>query len=116
MKRFLILLALTGVGLGSTLILRWMQSLRPQPSLVTSKLVLNLTCPRCGERQDMAAGRSRCRKCRLVICVEIEEERCRACGYVLYRLTSERCPECGAAVMVEGDDQLGAQDGGASGG
>ena len=31
--------------------------------------------------------------------IEIEEPRC-ACGYLLYRLEGDSCPECGAMVTA----------------
>jgi rRNA maturation protein Nop10 len=32
--------------------------------------------------------------------VEVEEPRC-ACGYLLYQLAGDTCPECGRAVAAE---------------
>lgn len=56
-----------------------------------------LTCPRCGAQQTVRAGKSRCERCRLGFTIEVEEPRC-ACGYLLYGVPSDRCPECGAAI------------------
>ena len=30
--------------------------------------------------------------------IEIEEAACATCGYPLYKLTSDRCPECGTPI------------------
>jgi hypothetical protein len=73
---------------------------------VTTALVLQIVCPRCGKPQALAAGHSRCRACGLRLYIEIEEERCAKCGYVLYQLTSDRCPECGTPVAVMAGDKV----------
>jgi hypothetical protein len=64
---------------------------------VTGELKVTLECPRCALRQELPAGRARCAGCGLRIGIEIEEPRC-GCGYALYRLESDRCPECGRTV------------------
>ncbi len=56
-----------------------------------------LTCPECGAELSVPAGPARCRDCGLTMNIEFEEPRC-ACGYLLYRLVGETCPECGRAV------------------
>jgi len=61
-------------------------------------LSLFLACPRCGKKQNVAIGEARCVACDLRISTRIEEPRCRKCGYLLYKLTSDRCPECGETV------------------
>lgn len=62
-------------------------------------LDINLVCPRCRKRQKLPLGDSRCRYCDLRIHVRVEEPRCTQCGYLLYKLTSDACPECGAAIQ-----------------
>jgi rRNA maturation protein Nop10 len=59
---------------------------------------VTLLCPRCGKKQQVPVGQSECSGCRLRIRVQIEEPRCAQCGYLLYGLTSDRCPECGTAI------------------
>jgi hypothetical protein len=61
---------------------------------------LDLTCPRCRLRQTVAFGESACAQCELQFTIKVTEPRCPACGYLLYRLTSGTCPECGAAVRT----------------
>ncbi len=61
-------------------------------------LSLFLACPRCGKKQNVAIGEASCVACDLRISTRIEEPRCRNCGYLLYKLTSDRCPECGEAL------------------
>jgi len=63
--------------------------------LQTSEKEIELSCPRCSEWQDVPAGDSKCRSCGLKFRIEIEEPRCAQCGYLLWRLTERRCPECG---------------------
>ena len=68
------------------------------------RLSMQATCPRCGLAQPLTVGGggegSRCGRCRLRILVEIDEPRC-ACGYVLYKLSGDACPECGRPVPEE---------------
>lgn len=65
---------------------------------VSTELKMEMVCPRCGERQTIPAGDSACKKCGLKFRLEIEEPRCPGCGYLLYKLESGQCPECGRAV------------------
>lgn len=57
-----------------------------------------LYCPMCQTKQTLAAGDARCGKCGLRIHTRFDEPRCHECGYLLYLLTSDRCPECGTLV------------------
>lgn len=59
-----------------------------------------LTCPRCGAAQTVRAGKSRCAQCRLGFTIEVEEPRC-PCGYLLYGVPGDKCPECGAPIAAE---------------
>ncbi len=93
-----ILIALGTIGLP---ILQFTIGLKPPPRLETTASEIELVCPRCAEQQTVKAGKSACRRCRLVFTVEIEEPRCPQCGYLLYRLASPQCPECGTAVNAD---------------
>lgn len=64
---------------------------------IPSRVLVDLTCPRCKMRQRLAAGHTQCDSCGLRIGLDIEEPRC-TCGYLLYRLTGEKCPECGRVI------------------
>ena len=68
----------------------------PSESL-SSRPSLRMTCPGCQREQTHTAGLVRCPHCRFVMIIEMEEPRCQ-CGYLLYRLTGDTCPECGRAV------------------
>jgi hypothetical protein len=57
-----------------------------------------LFCPRCRRKQSLAVGNSVCTSCGLRISIRVEEPRCANCDYLLRGLTSDRCPECGAAI------------------
>jgi hypothetical protein len=74
---------------------------RGEPETVARRVEIDLVCPRCGSSQRLRAGPSRCSECNLRIAIDVEEPRC-TCGYLLYKLESDRCPECGNAVP---DDQ-----------
>ncbi len=63
-------------------------------------VVVSLTCPRCRTAQQVHLGPSKCEACGLRINLETEEPRC-TCGYLLYRLSGEVCPECGRRIAVE---------------
>lgn len=61
-------------------------------------LPVSLTCPRCNTSNEIPANRpARCEHCNLRLTVQIEEPRC-VCGYLLYQLESDTCPECGRDV------------------
>ena len=64
---------------------------------IPSSVKIDLTCPRCGERQLIPAGPAHCAYCRLRINIDVEEPRC-VCGYLLYQLQGDTCPECGRVV------------------
>jgi predicted amidophosphoribosyltransferase len=34
--------------------------------------------------------------------IKVDEPHCETCGYLLYRLKSDRCPECGTPVVKAG--------------
>ena len=62
-----------------------------------SRLQLRMACPDCGERQMFGAGAVRCRACRTRLLIDVEEPRCE-CGYLLFHLSGDQCPECGRAI------------------
>jgi len=64
-------------------------------SIRTFELTVSLVCPRCAASVEVSVGRSRCPSCGLRFNLEIDEEQCQSCGYPLYKLASDRCPECG---------------------
>ena len=59
---------------------------------------LTLTCPQCNRKQAIAIGTSNCPDCGLQFEFHVEEPRCPNCEYLLYGLTSDRCPECGEPI------------------
>lgn len=91
---------LTLLGTITLPVLNWIAVMRGREGVVTAALPVTLTCPRCGQAETRPAGSSACSKCGLRIRLEIEEERCTSCGYSLYQLTSDRCPECGAVIST----------------
>ncbi len=64
---------------------------------VPSRIAVEVRCPRCQTMQAMKSGANTCINCRLRIHLEVEEPRC-ACGYLLYQLHGDQCPECGRAI------------------
>jgi hypothetical protein len=70
---------------------------RPTTDSVSPQTRLRLTCPRCEAEQELPAGLARCGSCRQALLIEVEEPRCE-CGYLLFRLEGDRCPECGRTI------------------
>ena len=54
--------------------------------------------PRCRGKQQVQLGGAVCSRCGLRITISVEEPRCPTCEYLLFGLTSDRCPECGSAI------------------
>ncbi len=67
---------------------------------IERRLRIELECPKCRQMQEMQTGNPRCRNCHAWLTVEVEEPRC-ACGYLLYQLSGDYCPECGAPIPAE---------------
>lgn len=65
-----------------------------------ASMTFRFACPGCGESLAVLPGRmTTCTSCRMPLRIEIEEPRC-TCGYLIYRLQSDTCPECGALISV----------------
>ncbi len=67
-------------------------------SFSTAPVKITVICPRCCKKQTIPLGQAACPSCELRIHTRIEEPRCPSCGYLLYGLKSDRCPECGTHV------------------
>jgi hypothetical protein len=61
-------------------------------------MAITVICPRCRRKTKVALGGGHCDACRLRIEINVEEPRCSECGYLLYKLASDVCPECGTPV------------------
>jgi len=61
---------------------------------------ITVVCPRCRKKQAIGIGEASCSACRLRIAIQIEEPRCPQCEYLLFGLTSDRCPECGTLIAA----------------
>lgn len=69
-----------------------------EDGVIGSAIQVSICCPRCGADTKAVMNReSRCTGCRLKVRIEVEEPRC-SCGYLLYQLESDVCPECGKAI------------------
>jgi hypothetical protein len=68
------------------------------PESIDPRVQVHFGCPKCGERQTHRPGFVHCSKCGTGMFIEIEEPRCE-CGYLLYQLTGDACPECGRPVV-----------------
>jgi hypothetical protein len=67
-------------------------------SFSTAPVQITVICPRCRKKHTLPLGQTACPTCELRIHTRIEEPRCPNCGYLLYGLKSDRCPECGTQV------------------
>ncbi|UCD73868.1 MAG: hypothetical protein JSV91_08715 [Phycisphaerales bacterium] len=97
-----VLLILGACGTVVTPILWRVQALRAAAAResVPVELRVQIVCPRCHTQQELMTGRSKCAKCGLRIRITVEEPRC-TCGYLLYRLESDTCPECGRKLAQQ---------------
>lgn len=96
---FFILLAACGSVMVP--IVRVLNKVQTDERVQTLELELTMICPRCHLQQVVNSGRSTCPRCKLRFKIEIEEPRCDKCGYLLYQLTENRCPECGESFEQE---------------
>lgn len=62
-----------------------------------SRISLRMTCPNCNEEQTLSTGLSHCKSCKYTVLIEVDEPRCE-CGYLVYKLQSDTCPECGRII------------------
>ncbi|NNF44773.1 MAG: hypothetical protein HKO59_02580 [Phycisphaerales bacterium] len=94
-----VLSILTACGTVVSPILAFIERLaqREAPAALGRAIAVQLACPRCHAEQTLAVGRRQCVSCGLRIELRVEEPRC-ACGYLLYQLDGDRCPECGRNV------------------
>ena len=67
-------------------------------SLPRELQVIMLFCPMCRKKQTLQLGGAACKSCGLRIEVRAEAPVCAKCGYMLFALTSDRCPECGESI------------------
>lgn len=89
---------------GSTIAAGALAFFTPKPgedeqSSYDTSLHIQITCPRCNTSLKAQSNKdSRCPNCKLKVRVEIKEPRC-ICGYLLYQLNSDNCPECGKPIQ-----------------
>ncbi|MDM8004835.1 MAG: hypothetical protein QUV05_01600 [Phycisphaerae bacterium] len=69
-----------------------------QPPVLQEIREITLICPGCHKTQTLTVGDAACPTCRLRIRTSIHEPRCPKCEYLLFMLTSDRCPECGEPI------------------
>ncbi|MEE2681198.1 MAG: hypothetical protein VX641_02375 [Planctomycetota bacterium] len=64
---------------------------------LSPRVTVPVSCPRCGFHCELRVGHSTCPQCKLCFTLKLEEPRCR-CGYLLYRVEADDCPECGRVI------------------
>lgn len=92
---------LTSLGLVVLPILQRLYGVKSPTDPVSTRLEIEAICPRCSHKHMIPSGDSTCPVCALRFRLEIEEPKCARCGYLLYRLPGNRCPECGEAFAPE---------------
>jgi len=102
-KTIAVLAILAGSGTAMTPVLAIIERVRRKDSAesIERRVSIDLHCPRCGIGQRIKAGGAKCAACGLRIAIDIEEPRC-ACGYLLYQLQGDACPECGRPIEGPG--------------
>jgi len=102
-KTMAVLAILSGSGTAMTPVLAIIERVRRKDSAesIERRVTIDLHCPRCGVGQRIKAGGAKCASCGLRIDIHVEEPRC-ACGYLLYQLQGNTCPECGRAIEGHG--------------
>ena len=106
------LVAIVG-GVASVVVLRALiashaKRFAKEARAMSASIRVTLGCPRCEQELTVPPGPARCRACGFTMTVEVEEPRCE-CGYLLYQLAGDTCPECGRAIpaserWVEADE------------
>lgn len=95
------LISLFGLMVTHSLARAFAKKRTADPESVARRLRLTMTCPLCGKEGELPTGFTKCPSCAGVLEIEVEEPRCQ-CGYLLFQLVGDRCPECGRDVP---DDQ-----------
>ena len=67
---------------------------------IARALRVRVECPRCRADVRIPTTTGVCPSCRLRIRIQVEEPRC-TCGYALYQLQGDCCPECGRDVPLD---------------
>lgn len=101
-KGLLVVIILTVCGTFVTPVLAVIEVVqaRSNHGSVPLQVKVDLTCPRCGSAERLSTGLAKCSTCGLRIALELEEPRC-SCGYLLYKLQGDACPECGRVIPAE---------------
>ena len=67
---------------------------------IPKRVKMKMTCPQCQQWLEAPSGPARCEDCGLRLIIEIQEPRC-PCGYLLYELQGNVCPECGRDTTID---------------
>jgi MFS family permease len=102
----LFLLMLTGTIAVPIAVVSKASKVRQVSESLDPRVRVHFGCPKCSERQTHRPGVLKCVSCGTGLFLEIEEPRCE-CGYLLYQLTGNTCPECGRAVARSRGDDAG---------
>lgn len=92
--------------LGQTVARRMAGARAKSSATVDSSTTVRFACPGCTTAQESGRGVHRCANCGTRVAIQIDEPRCR-CGYTLFRLSADRCPECG--LFIEDADRYRAE-------
>ena len=98
----------TGLGVPVTVVLllvtyvgyRIHSNRRPESETLLRSFVVALVCPRCETEVKLKPGESLCPGCRILMRLQVDEPKCE-CGYQLYKLKGDHCPECGRSIRED---------------
>lgn len=100
---FRVLAIVAIVTAGSTIAAGALAFFAPMPGedeqgSIAASIPIEIACPRCKTSINAQSNKeSRCPTCRLQVRIEVKEPRC-VCGYLLYKLNTDTCPECGKRI------------------
>ena len=92
-----------GCGTLALLVLARLNRKIPTPTLPVGVKELAIVCPWCQRKQTLPLGASSCAGCGLKFQIAVEEPHCPKCDYLLYMLSSDRCPECGTVIRAQAE-------------
>lgn len=89
---------LTGSGSLALAVITGMHRAEAEQPYAGQIKAMTVVCPHCQKKQVVGLGDGVCGDCGLRIHIQVQDPKCPMCEYLLYKLQSDHCPECGAAI------------------
>jgi hypothetical protein len=90
-------LSLLMIALGQSVSRRMAGARAKSSATIDASTTIRFACPGCATASEAGRGIHRCEVCGTRVAIQLDEPRCR-CGYTLFRMSGDRCPECGLSV------------------